>query len=99
MTFDQKVEALAAVIPGIPGLSVSYSNMTKQWYVSGAGLEYGGNGFLGGFGGHCDTPQEAIEEFWECATNPPDGLHIAIGGWSDKRRDVRWNGFMWKDIE
>src|ERR1700761_3519605 len=42
------------------------------------------------------TPEEAVNQYWDWATDPK--FYLVINCYTDKRRAVKWNGFMWQDI-
>lgn len=47
-----------------------------------------------------DSPDAAIEYLWKDATDIPANRYLVINAMSsEKRRAVRWNGYMWADVQ
>ena len=94
LTWEQKLEALQCL-----GDVCLRMRKPGDWYVSASGREIGGDGCLVGEFGNGTTPEEAVEDEWmRYVTELPLGRYIVLGAFSDNRRHVRWNGFMWQDI-
>lgn len=93
MNWEQKLAAIQAL-----GDTSLRMRKPGDWYVSSTRMEIGGDGMLSGEYGNGRTPEEAVEEHWRIYTNLPPGKFIVIGAYTDKRRQVRWNGYMWEDI-
>lgn len=94
MTWEQKLQACKALKEEIS------LKMRKpgDWYVS-QGIECKDGPFLKSKYGNGTTPQEAVENHWiELTVLQPD-QYLVIGGNKPDRRCVRWNGFMWEDID
>lgn len=68
-----------------------------NWYVSHKGVERKEGGCLSGGCTIADTPEQAIEECWDWATDP--NYYLVKGAYSDNRKAFKWNGFMWEEIE
>lgn len=99
MDWQQKAEALACLAE----LAVCFRE--KQWRIGGPepwyiqqSIDIRDGGCLHGAYGNGYTPQEAIENHWRRLVDelPPDKYLVVRNG--DKRRAVRWNGFMWQDV-
>jgi hypothetical protein len=70
-----------------------------DWYVFMPHVEIGNGSTLTSPGGGAETPEAAIEEAWATYTwllKPTEYL-VLNAGYEDRRRHVRWNGFMWAD--
>lgn len=69
-----------------------------DWYVSWS-VEVGGDSVLSGEYGNGRTPEEAVINHWATVVDAlPLHKCLVIGAYTDNRRQVRWNGFMWIDI-
>jgi hypothetical protein len=69
-----------------------------DWYVSSR-IEIGGDGTLQGAYGNGTSPEEAVLETWDkFVTNLESGYFLVLGAHTDRRREVRWNGFMWEEL-
>ncbi len=92
MTWEQKLQAAQA-------LSECSLKMREpgNWYVSQSGVERKEGGCLSSAGG-CNgaSPEVAVEEFWNWLIDHK--YTIILGAYTDTRRAVKWNGFMWKDV-
>lgn len=95
MTTMQKWAAIRALCGADVSLKQTAMDEPK-WYVSTIGVNIGGDGFLKGFGGWASGPLEAIDEFWNIATQVKYPKYIQVERCGSVRR-VRWNGFMWED--
>lgn len=99
MDWQQKAEALS----GLTDLAICFREKRDRigghepWYVLQK-IDIKDGSCLHGAYGNGATPQEAIEDHWKRLVDelPPDKYLIAR--WADKRRAVRWNGFMWQDV-
>ena len=70
-----------------------------DWYVH-HGVEIGGDGLLIGSYGNGATPEEAVEDHWrKLCDELPVGRYIVVNAMNNRRRHVRWNGYMWCDLE
>jgi hypothetical protein len=97
LTFQQKADALNALCELKLGLSPLLDD-ARRWHAS-LRVEIGGDGILRGIAGHGPTPQAAVDELWRNATNIPASLCLIVDAYGDDRRKVRWNGFMWVDVQ
>lgn len=99
MDWQQKAEALA----GLTELAICFREKQdrigrpQSWYVRQTIDIKDGPCLHGAFGnGH--TPQEAIENHWQRLVDElPADKYLVVRA-ADKRRAVRWNGFMWQDV-
>ncbi len=67
-----------------------------SWYVSSMGVDRKEGGMLSGGCQSGISPEDAVEQWWSWATDPK--YYLITRGTDDKRRAVRWNGFMWEDV-
>jgi hypothetical protein len=67
-----------------------------SWYIHQPRVERKEGGCLSGGCDSGNSPEEATEQHWRWITDPK--YYIVIGAYSDNRRAVRWNGFMWEDV-
>jgi hypothetical protein len=95
MAWEQMAQAILALN--------GWENMTLHlredgsWYVSDA-TEIRDGGCLVGVSGNGSTPQEAIEDHWYQLTDLETGQYIVLRAMKENRRAVKWNGFMWADV-
>lgn len=93
LTTQQKWEAISALN------EQAYLERKKDGkYFVHPYVEIGGDGFLRSICGFGKTEKQAIDEVWDSLTLIPENYYIAVGGYSEKRRNYRWNGFMWKEV-
>ena len=94
MDWQQKAEALNAL-----GEIQIMCRKAGDWWVRHPGVEIGDGHML--TSGHRDgaSPVSAIEAHWNRLTDElkPDEF-LVINAMNDSRRQVRWNGYMWKDV-
>lgn len=104
MTLDthQKMAALHALNPDV---SIRYSSNPPGgrepfWYLLTPGVEIKDRSVLKSVGGRGANPYEAIEATWSnAAEDLPSAQYLVINAADpDRRRAVRWNGFMWADV-
>lgn len=69
----------------------------NSWYVHQSGVERKEGGFLSSGSGNGRDPEEAVIQRWNWLTDPKYCIVINASG--PKRRAVKWNGFMWEEIE
>jgi hypothetical protein len=96
ITWEQKFAAIKAVCEyGDANLQM---RKPGDWYVHAkADLVQYGSIMSGSCGGDGSSPQEAVEAAWGRMTRP--GYHIVVfASNANKRRHVRWNGFMWEQV-
>jgi hypothetical protein len=82
---------------------VGFSEYTKKWYVV-ANIEIGNGSVLKGIPEHCDTPQLAVEQYFETmkAVGTQSGSldeYLVTGGNSPERIHWRWNGAGFMQIQ
>jgi hypothetical protein len=95
MNWEEKLQALQAL-----GETRLAMRRPGNWYVDQRGVEVGGDGMLAGLYGEGEMPINAVDDHWKkYVTNLPADKYIVIGAYTDKRRQVRWNGFMWEDVQ
>lgn len=93
MTYEQKFAALGAISFN-PAL---HMRKPGDWYVSLSGVERKEGGCLSSGCVSEATPEMAVESKWAWAINP--NHYLVINAMRDNRRAVRWNGFMWEDVD
>jgi hypothetical protein len=98
MTWEQKLQAMTALVG-----SFSICLRMREpgnWYVAGSGRNIIGGGICRSTFGDGSTPQEAVEDDWRIFVDElPLNRAIAVHyGDAERRRIVRWNGFMWQDV-
>lgn len=93
MTWEEKLAALQALDSG------AHVRMRKpgDWYVSWR-PNVREDHFLVGEYGNGNSPQAAVESHWDKITNLPADKWLVFDNYTG-RRSVRWNGFMWQDVE
>ena len=100
MDWQQKAEALASLTE----LAICFRE--KQWRIGGdepwyvqQKIDIRDGCCLHGAYGNGYTPQEAIEDHWKRLVDDlSSDQYLVIEAAADKRRAVRWNGFMWQDM-
>lgn len=102
MDWQQKAEALA----GLGEFSIIFRERQNRigsacaWYAGCAKVEIKDNGIMRGGWGNGNTPQEAIEDYWRYLTELKPHEYVLVRAYDDaQRRAVRWNGFMWADVQ
>lgn len=73
-----------------PGASVLFSEYTHHWYV-GASIEVGNGSVLTGGAEHRETPNEAVQAFFDRLTSIGLDEYI-VSKYRGQRREWRWNG-------
>lgn len=76
-----------------------HARSESDWYVVVPSVEIGGNGILESPAVSGRTPQEAIELEWESLTKIKAGRFLVVNAMKSTRRHVRWNGYMWEDVQ
>jgi hypothetical protein len=95
MTTQQKALAMLGLV-GWTGFDLKLRE-DGTWYVS-INADIRDGGCLVGVNTAKPTPEAAIEDTWKQLTDiEPDQYIVAKPG--GKRRAVRWNGFMWSDVQ
>lgn len=94
MTWEQKLAALNAL-----SQVALYMRKPGDWYVLASGIEVGDGHMLGSCSGDGASPEEAVLNLWHrCVDELPPSKFLVLGAMTERRREVRWNGFMWKDV-
>lgn len=93
MTWEEKFAAIRAIRRD------AHLRMREpgNWYVS-TGIEIGGDEMLRAVGESGATPEEAVEKTWQLIERLPLNRCIVVGAYTDQRRELRWNGYMWADV-
>lgn len=90
----------AAALNALAAISIKFRK-PGDWYVSQQ-VEIKDGPILRGDYGNGATPQEAIEDHWERLTELEPGQYLVgrefLDGRTHRRKAVRWNGFMWEDV-
>lgn len=95
MTWEEKLAALTSLKSDI-SLKM---RVPGDWYVFHIGVDIKRGGFLSSRCGNGTTPQEAVEDHWKLKTELEEEEYIVLdAGNKEKRRAVKWNGYMWADI-
>ncbi len=92
MTYEQKFAALAAISPR-PAL---HMRKPGDWYVSLSSVERKEGACLSSGCVSEATPEAAVEAKWDWATD--QRYYLVINAMRDNSRAVKWNGFMWEDV-
>jgi hypothetical protein len=94
--WEQKFNALNAI-----AACVLIMRKPGDWYVSHPGTSVKDGGCLVGSYGNGSTPQLAILDHWKVLVDditPTEKYLVLNPASDDRRRAVRWNGFMWQDV-
>jgi hypothetical protein len=67
-----------------------------SWFVCLSRVERKEGGCLAGGCQNGITPEEAIEQCWDWATDPR--LYLVRDACSPERKAYKWTGFMWKEV-
>lgn len=71
-----------------------------RWYVDLPHVEMKRGGLLSsGAAPRSVVQSEAVDLAWEWWTSGKNGDYIVIDAYTDRRRAVRWAGFMWQAVE
>lgn len=90
MTWEQKFAALGAL-----GGDISLQMRSPgNWYVTN-GFERVEDAFLSGGLIQEPTPEQAVEKYWEWATQ--DSKYKILFVWGAKKY-FQWNGYMWRNV-
>lgn len=93
MTWEQKLEALQV-------LTETALRMRKpgDWYVSAVSRYICGDGLMRASYGQGRSPELAVEDDWrQLVEYLPSDRYIAIDTLWNRRKQYRWNGYMWKE--
>lgn len=97
MTWEQKAQALKA-IAGDYGFAL-HMRGPGDWYVSLTRVEVSDGPdsvCVSSPTQSAATPQAAIEQAWEQHTTK--AYCVIVNALNERRREVKWNGFMWEDV-
>jgi hypothetical protein len=89
MTWEQKLMALKAISRHDISLCMREPG---NWYLGYAGIERVEGSMLVSGTNASKSPEEAVNWYWEFATNPRFHMRIGEGSY------VKWNGFMWEKV-
>ncbi len=95
MTWEEKLAALQTLCN-----TSLRMRAPGDWYVAADGREVQKTGscVLSGDSGDGTTPQEAVEDDWKIIAEPGLDSYVVLDAMdSEKRREVQWIGYMWKD--
>ena len=95
MDWEQKLMALKSLSPGI-ALSM---RKPGNWYVSASHIEISNGVTLCSPIESEATPEEAVNARWLRLTELQPGGCLVINAMNDKRRAIKWNGYMWEDVD
>lgn len=95
MTWEQKFAAILALAPD----ACLRMRCSGDWYVSNGHIEIKDGCGLVSPTERGRTPEDAVEQHWGRLTNLPSDQCLVLDAYNDKRRQVRWNGFMWADYK
>ena len=76
---------------------VGYSEYTQKWYVSARHLEIGDGVLLSCGSEHRDTPELAIQAFFDRLTSIGPDKYI-VGDYLGQRREYQWNGATFAEV-
>lgn len=101
MDYQHKAEALA----GLCDLFIKYRE--RQWRIGSAepwyvqqdiNVKEAGASTLVGTYGNGLTPEAAINDHWRALVEDlGHNEYLIVASGTDRRRAVKWNGFMWAD--
>lgn len=92
MTWEEKLAAVNALERC--GL---HMRRPGEWYADGPDMSKPNYGFLRGSVGNGGSPEEAVNDLWSAVTEP--GWYVVLHPMDpNRRREVSWNGHMWKDV-
>lgn len=93
MTWEEMFAAIAA-LGGDPSLRM---RKPGDWYVLQGRVEVKHRSTLESRYGNGTTPAAAVVDHWQKLTTLAPGEVIVVNAFTDDRRAVRWNGYMWAD--
>lgn len=94
MNWQQKALAIRS-LTGAFGFSLNLRG-EGDWYVSASRVSRKEGGCLSSDFTSGKTPDEAVEQWWDWATDPK--YYLVTTSKEGQRRAVKWNGFMWEDV-
>jgi len=74
-------------------------DLNGNFYVRLPGVERARRGMLSSLGAHADCPIKAIDQTWEQITSLTSYETIVVDAMKSQRKEYRWDGFMWKQLE
>jgi hypothetical protein len=95
MTWIEAYKALSALCH--VGDVAIRMDVNSNWYVSLSSVERKEGGCLSSGGSHEATIEQAVMKKWHWAIDPQ--YYLVINAMLPSRRAVRWNGFMWQDVQ
>jgi hypothetical protein len=98
MNWEQKFQAMQALLI-FCGDAALHMRKPGDWYMSLGGVDIRSESSLTSVSGSGKTPQEAVEKTWENVTILKPETYIVTRSVTSPRRAVKWNGFMWEDIQ
>lgn len=96
MTWEQKFAALGALARMCTDVSL-FMRKPGDWGVLIPHVERKEGAVLSGGGLNGKDPESAVESAWQWATDSK--FYLVIKAFNATRRAVKWNGFMWVDVE
>lgn len=96
MNWQQKALALRAICAPVNGFALHMRDI-GDWYVHLSYVDRKEGGCLSSGLQRGITPEDAINQCWDWATDPK--FYLVIGEHKAGRHSVKWNGFMWQDVE
>lgn len=96
MDWEQKFAALQALLT-FSGDAALHMRKPGNWYVSLPQVDLAVDGMLTSVGETGESPEDAVHATWETLTRA--GAVLALRAMQPNRRNVKWNGFMWVDVE
>lgn len=98
MSWEQKFEVLKGLSGTFFGATVNM-RAPGDWYAGVNGVEIKSGGCLGTVTGNGRTPELAICDLWNKVINVEAPKCLVLNAFDpEKRRHVRWNGFMFQDV-
>ena len=94
MDWQQKAAAIQA-LAGWQNFALKMRG-PENWYVQHSGLEQKEGGLLSDGPQHGKTPEDAVNQCWDWMTDPE--YYLVWSTYRDSRRAVRWDGFMWENV-
>lgn len=97
MTWEQKFAALKALSTD---MHLTTTTDGDKWVCSGRGIEETSDTscVLASVTGWGATPEAAVENLWLRVEKQSSDHYFVLGAYSESRRHVKWNGFMWVDV-
>ena len=95
MTWEQKLYVCNALSP-----CALMMRKPGDWYVLQCSVEISQDGMLVSNSGNGASPVLAVHDHWDqLVTNLKPGEYLVINAMGPRRKAVKWNGFMWHDVE